>query len=217
MATPNPVAAPKEPPPLEYQTLTVEQILNKFQKQLEEDALAFCEEAKRVCEFDAILRDSQRDLARLTTEAQRLMIEQEEIEKGIDGIGAFQNQLETTLEEVEEQVDAIFRAQGHLNPVDADMERERAYDMAKGVDIRLDQVHESLTETFATLSEANVRAFGPPSNGGYSGDPSSAGVQSVGDIVHTLNEHQDCLADLETHAQKLEIDCSELRSVLATR
>jgi len=219
VATPTPVAvaAPREPPPMEYQTLTVEEILNKFQKQLEEDALAFCEEAKRVCEFDAILRDSQRDLGRLTTEAQRLMIEQDEIERGIKGIDAFQYHLETTLEAVEEQVDAIYQAHGHRNPSDADHERQWAYDMAKGVDVRLDQVTESLRETFGTLSESNVKAFGPPSNGYITADPSSSGVQSVGDVVHVLNVHQDGLADLEAQAQKLELDCNEIRAVLSTR
>jgi nuclear pore complex protein Nup62 len=206
--------APREPPPLEYQTLTVEEILNKFQKQLEEDALAFADEAKRVCEYDAILRDNHRDLAKLTTEAQRMMIEQQQIEQGLDGIGAFQNQLEVTLSEVEEQVDSIFRAQGHLNPLDADKEREKAYEMAKGVEYRLDNVTESLRETFATLNQANARAFGQPSSGDVSGDHST--VATVGDVVHILNRHQDGLAELEAAAQKLELDCSEVHAVLAT-
>lgn len=210
--SPGAAALPKEPPSLEYQTLTVEEILNKFQKQLEEDSLAFCEEARRVCEYDAILRDSQRDLAKLTTEAQRLMIEQERIEQGLDGIGSFQNQLERTLSEVEEQVDAIFRAQGHLNPLDADTERERAYEMAKGVGYRLDNVSESLRETFATLNSANARAFGTTTlSSGGGGD-----LSSVGDVVHVLNRHQDGLAELEAAAQKLELDCGEVHAVLAT-
>ncbi len=192
----------------------MEEILNKFQRQLEEDALAFAEEAKRVCEYDAILRDNHRDLAKLTTEAQRMMIEQEQIEQGLDGIGAFQNQLDATLTEVEEQVDAIFRSQGHLNPIDADKERERAYEMAKGIEYRLDNVTESLRETFETLNQANARAFGPPSSGDISGD--HATVATVGDVVHILNRHQDGLAELESAAQKLELDCSEVHAMLQT-
>lgn len=197
---------------MEYQTLTVEEILNKFQRQLEEDALAFAEEAKRVCEYDAILRDNHRDLAKLTTEAQRMMIEQEQIEQGLDGIGAFQNKLDSTLAEVEEQVDAIFRSQGHLNPVDADKERERAYEMAKGIDYRLDNVTESLRETFETLNQANTQAFGPPSSGDTSGDHTA--VATVGDVIHIMNCHQDSLTELEAAAQKLELDCSGVHSML---
>jgi len=198
---------------MEYQTLTVEEILNKFQKQLEEDALAFCDEAKRVCEYDAILRDNQRDLAKLTQQAQRMMIEQEQIERGLDGIGAFQNQLDNTLAEVEEQVDAIFRAQGHLNPIDADQERERAFEMMKGVDYRLESVTESLRETFETLNQANARTFGQPSGDLSGADPA---IATIGDVVHILNRHQDGLAELELAAQKLELDCSEVHAVLAT-
>lgn len=192
----------------------MEEILNKFQKQLEEDALAFADEAKRVCEYDAILRDNHRDLAKLTTEAQRMMIEQEQIEQGLDGIGAFQNQLDATLTEVEEQVDAIFRSQGHLNPIDADRERERAYDMAKSVEYRLDNVTESLRQTFETLNQANARAFGPPSSGDTSGDHTT--VATVGDVVHILNRHQDGLTELESAAQKLELDCGEVHTMLQT-
>jgi len=192
----------------------VEEILNKFQRQLEEDSLAFCAEAKRVCEFDAVLRDNQRDLAKLTTEAQRLMIEQEQVERGLDGIGAFQNELENTLEAVEEQVDAIFQSQGHLTPLDADAERERAYEMAKQVEYRLDHVTETLRETFATLNQANAQAFGGTSSGDISGDHNS--IQTLGDVVTILNRHQDGLAELEAAAQKLELDCGEVDKVLAT-
>jgi len=142
------------------------------------------------------------------------MVEQEQIERGLDGIGAFQNKLDETLAEVEEQVDAIFRSQGHLNPVDADKERERAYEMAKGVEYRLDIVTESLRETFETLNQANTRAFGPPSSGNISGDHSN--IATVGDVIHILNRHQDGLAELESAAQKLELDCSEVHTMLQT-
>jgi nuclear pore complex protein Nup62 len=203
-----PAPAPtKEPSALEYQTLTVEEILNKFQKQLEEDALAFCEEAKRVCEFDAVLRDSARDLGRLTNEAQRLMIEQEQVERGLEGISSLQTQLEQTLVQVEEQVDAIFQTQGHLNPLDADAERERAYEMAKGIEYRLDHVTESLRDTVLTLNQANTQTFGKASGNA---------IQTIGDVVTILNQHQDGLAELEAAAQKLELDCGEVHAVLAT-
>jgi len=81
---------PAEPPALEYQTLMVKQILNKFRKELESDAVAYMEQAKRVCEYDAVLRDSQRDLAHLTHQTLRLLLEQEHTEQTLLGIGAFQ-------------------------------------------------------------------------------------------------------------------------------
>lgn len=205
-----------EPPVLAYQTLTVEEILNKFQRQIEEDSLAFIEEAKRVCDYDAVLRDSQRDLANLTTEAQRLMIEQDQIENGLNTIGAFQNQLDTILTGVEDQIGSIFQAQNHLNPVDADIERERAYETAKMIEYQLDDVTNSLRDTFDTLNQASASAFGA---GGNSTDTSGGdinGINSAYDVITILNRHQDGLAQLEATAQKLELDCNEVTAVLQT-
>jgi nuclear pore complex protein Nup62 len=187
-------STPREPVSFEYQTLTVEQILNKFQQQLEEDALAFVQEARRVCEYDAALRDSQRDLAKLTTEAQRLMLEQEQIEQNIAGIDAFQNEIDRALNQVEKQVDQIFQHQSHLAPQDADTQRDSAYETAKNIDRRLEDVMESLKATTEQLHNSNEHCF----------------VGETRQIFVTLNQHQDKLVDLEAEAGKLEMDCSEL-------
>jgi hypothetical protein len=45
----------------------VEKILNKFQKELEKDTVAYLDQAKRVCQYNAVLRDSQRNLSHLTS------------------------------------------------------------------------------------------------------------------------------------------------------
>ena len=187
-------AAAKEPVAFEYQTLTVEQILNKFQQQLEGDALAFAEEAKRVCAYDATLIDSQRDLARLTAEASRLMLEQDQIENNIDGIDAFQNEIEKTLTQVELQVDQILQNQSHLAPHDADLHRQQAYDMAMEIDRRLEEVKGSLNMTSDSLETSSQQA--------YSGETAQ--------ILTTLTKHQKTMVDLENEAGKLEIDCLEL-------
>lgn len=193
-----PASVQKEPAGIEYQTLTVEQILNNFQKQLEEDSLAFVEEAKRVCEYDAVLRDGKRDLSKLTTEAQRLVAEQERTEQQVQGIGTFQDQIEKTLNQVEEQIDLIFQNQSHLVPQDADRERELAYSTAKAIDDRLDDITASLSSTFDRLSVANSQAFG----------------SQTAEILEILNKHEDSLNDLEAMAQKLDVDCNEVTRML---
>lgn len=195
-------AAPPPPQPaaLEYQTLTVEQIINKFQKELEKDAVAYLEESKRVCEYDAVLRDSQRDLAQLTSQTQRLLLEQEQVEQTLLGVGAFQEQLEKTLSQVESQVDELFTSQSHLAPQDADVERERAYQTASAIDTRLEELTESLQTTFGHLTTANQKVF--------SGE--------IGNIVTVLNQHQDGLAQLETAARSLELDVTSVGRQLAT-
>jgi nuclear pore complex protein Nup62 len=185
---------------MEYQTLTVEQILNKFQKELEKDAVSYLDQAKRVCEYDAVLRDSQRDLSHLTSQTQRLLLEQEQVEQTCLGIAAFQDQLEQTLSGVEQHVDELFTSQSHLAPVDADVQRERAYQLAGTIDHRLEQVAESLQTTLGQLTSANSSAF--------SGE--------TGQIVTILNQHQDGLVRLEAAARKLELDVKHVGRQLAT-
>lgn len=207
-----PVPAPPQPPPLEYQTLTIEEILNKFERQLEEDALAFNEEAKRVCEYDAILRDAQRDLVRLNTAAQRLLIEQEQIENGLDTIGAYQYNLDKILTEVESQVSDIFKAQSHLSPMDADLQRERAYEMAQQIDYQLSDIKNSLRDTYDNLNQAGESIYGK----GGDNNINIADIETANDVITVLNRHQDELVNLEAAAQKLDLDCNEVSAVLQT-
>ena len=195
--TPAPGALP-EPKPLHYQTLTVEQILNKFQKELEKDAMEYIDQAKRVCEYDAVLRDSQRDLAQITTQTQRLMLEQQQVEKALEGIGALQDELDSTLSEVEGHVDELFARQSHLAPQDADFERERAYATASTVDRRLEELKENMAATASQINSANERAF--------TGD--------VANIVAILNQHQDGLSSLQNAARKMEMDVTNISRML---
>ena len=195
--TPAPVATP-EVKPLNYQTLTVEQILNKFQKELEKDAMDYIDQAKRVCEYDAVLRDSQRDLAQIATQTQRLLLEQQQVEKALEGIGAFQDELESTLSQVEGNVDELFARQSHLAPQDADFERERAYATASTIDRRLEELKENMVSTAGQINSANERAF--------SGE--------VANIVAILNKHQDGLSSLQNAARRIDNDASNISRML---
>jgi hypothetical protein len=182
-ATSTPAPAAANPTPLQYQTLTVEQILNKFQKELETDALQYVEQAKRVCLYDATVRDSQRDLKHLATQTQRLLYEQQQVEQALQGVGAFQDQLEQTLSQVETNIDELFANQSHLAPQDADVERERAYQTASMIEHRLEELTESMSITTGHLNATNSKAL----------------QGEVGQTVEILNKHQntysgDCLS-----------------------
>jgi nuclear pore complex protein Nup62 len=190
-----------EPPQLEYQTLTVEQIINKFQQELERDAMLFLEEARRVAEYDAILRDSQRDIAKLTQQTHRTLIEQSELEQTLIGIAAFQDELQTTLETVEGHVDELFAAQSTLAPVDADMEREQAYSTASLVEQRLQALSSALHNTLAEIEETQERVL--------TGD--------VGKIVKILNQHETSLAEIQAAGRRMEQDIGQVSKLLSLR
>jgi len=194
-AAPTPKAP--EPVALEYQSLTVEQILNKFQKELEQDSIAFLDQAKRVCEYDAILRDSQRNLAQITDQTQRLLLEQEQMEKALQGIDAYQVELSSTLETVSTHVDELFTSQSHLAPQDADVERERAYQMSQTINQRLDELENGLGDTMKTLSDH------------------ASDIGGSDNLLTVLNQHQDAIASLEGAAHKLEMDVTNVGRMLA--
>jgi nuclear pore complex protein Nup62 len=192
------------PPPVEYQTLTVEQIINKFQSELEKDTYAFLNDAHRVAQYDALLRDSQRSVSHLTSEVSRLMIRQTELDRTLNGVGSYQSQLADTLDQVERHVDELFAAQSHLTPDDADVERERAYASAIEIDGRLSNMNDVLRDVLSSLDAAQERAFatGGPSSEGGNGD--------VGKVLQVMNAHHDTLARLEGSARTIEQDVSSL-------
>jgi nuclear pore complex protein Nup62 len=198
VATAAPTAA-QEPVRLEYQTLTVEQIMNKFQRELEQDAVAYVEQAKRVAEYDAVLRDSQRDISKLISQTHRVMLQQEEVERTLTGIGAFQTELDSTLDGLENDVDALFGAAEHLSPVDADVERESAYTNAILVEQRLQMLTAQLQDTLGKMAEKQESML--------SGD--------VGKVVQILNQHQNSLTELEVASRQMENDISHVGRILS--
>jgi len=174
--------------------------LNKFQKELEQDSIAFLDQAKRVCEYDAILRDSQRDLAQITQQTQRLLLEQEQMEKALQGIDSYQVELSSTLDNVSKHVDELFHNQSHLAPQDADVERERAYQMSQTIAQRLDELENGLGDTMKTLSD-------------HASDMGTGGPNC---LLTILNQHQDAILSLEGVARKLEMDAEHVGRMLAT-
>jgi nuclear pore complex protein Nup62 len=181
--------------------MTVEQILNTFQQEMEKDAKVYLEEARRVAEYDAILRDSQRDLNVLTEQTRLCLIEQKEVEQTLNGIGAMQDEVGRLLETVELNVDELFAStQSFLMPADADFEREMAYKMAHDVDIRLQTLHSELEDKLTKMDETQERAM------------SSLG--DVAKIVQVLNQHQNSLAALEDAGRRMEHDIGQVNRVL---
>lgn len=196
--------------------MTVEQILNAFQQEIERDAKTYLEEARRVAEYDAILRDSQRDISLLSEQVSRCLIEQTEVEQTLTQIGAFQSELDRTLTTVERNVDDLFSGSSssnaadaaHLMPVDADVEREAAYKMARDVDVRLQELHSSLQTTLRRMDAAQERS---------AKDDNGTGAGVVGQIVHVLNQHQSSLATLHDMGRRMEHDIALLNQAMAQR
>lgn len=199
-----------EPPPIEYQSLTVEQILNRFQSELETDTIAFLQEAQRIAHYDATLRDTQCSLSELATMVQRLFVHQQEVDSQLQGIGSYQKELATTLDQLEQNVDELFAAQSGISVQDVDIERERAYERALEVDSKLGQMGNVLENVVGELNAAQERVWSMSrGSDGYGKD------KEVGDIINVFNSHNQTLAQLETKARNLEAEVAMVNQVLA--
>lgn len=198
-----------EPPPIEYQSLTIEQILNRFQSELETDAISFMQEAQRVAQYDATLRDTQHSLSDLTNLVSRLMLQQSEVDSQLQGIGSYQCELGGTLDLLERNVDELFAAQSHVHVGDADVEREKSYERALDVDTKLDQMNVVLTNVVNDLNAAQERVWSS------SGAAEEGKDEEVGKIIGVFNAHHETLAYLESKARAVESDMAMIGQVLA--
>ena len=214
-STPATESQPKmiEPPPIEYQSLSIEQILNRFQSELETDTIAFLTEAQRISHYDATLRDTQHSLSELTNMVSRLMLHQSEVDTQLQGIGSYQNELSTTLDVVERNVDELFAAQSNVNVQDADIEREKSYERAIDVDNKLDGMVSSLQHVVNDLNAAQERVWSASGVGG--GGEGKENDEEIGKVIGVFNAHHNTLAYLESKARGVESDLAMIGQVLS--
>jgi chaperonin cofactor prefoldin len=190
--------------------MTVEQILNAFQKHLESDTAAFVSESVRVLEQDASLRRAQSDLVSLATHAQKLCVQQSDLQSQVEGIEAQQDALDAQLRLAEQVLDGLFASQSHLSPVDADVQREKSYTAAIAIDQRLSALTDQLQSSLRMLDDAATAT--PPTTGAGGG---GTGSQDEGKLVAILNQHQNALAELELTTHRVERDMKRIAQALA--
>jgi nuclear pore complex protein Nup62 len=201
-----------EPPPIEYQSLSIEQILNRFQSELESDATSFMNEARRIAHYDTTLRSTQQSLSALTNDVSRLMLHQTELDATLQGVHSYQCELSTTLDTLERNVDELFASQVDVRVGDADIEREKGYEHAVDVDNRLDSIDATLRRVVNDLNAAQERVWSSlGSSGGIGGDSHD----EVGKIIGVFNAHQETLACLEGKARDVESDLATIGRLLA--
>jgi chromosome segregation ATPase len=191
---------------LDYQNMTVEQILNAFQKHLEADAAAFIQESQRVLDADAALRQAQSDLVHLTTHAQKLCVQQQDLQGQVAAIESQQDALDGQLGLVEEMLDGLFKSQSHLSPGDADVQREKSYAAAAAIDRKLNALSEQLRGSLKALDEASS------SSGGGAATDDDEGSR---ELVSLLNQHQNALAEIELTTHRVERDMKRVAHALS--
>jgi Nsp1-like C-terminal region len=209
--------------------MSVEQILNTFQQRLELDAGIFLQEARRVAEYDAILRDAQRDLIQLTASVQSSMLQQETIETTLQGIDAFQHELDDTLVSMEDAMDAIFAAvpthgsvtsgsntdepwrEAQLVPTEADVQREKTFRLVQATDQNLQAVQANLQSMLAEMQGLIADRTMTTVTTNESG---AATTTDLGPLVQILHQHENSIVELEQACRRTENDLTYLQQAM---
>ena len=178
--------------PKTYQNQTLEQIINSISSQVETSTLEYITQARRVAHQDALLRDSQRNITRLSKDMTKLLVQQEELDRRLSQIGDVQDNLESTLVGLEGQVDTVFERTMSVGTIDdADVEREKYFNLVIETDERmnlLENVVEDLEKDLRNLQNECLEG----------GD--------MGNVVKVMNQQHDMLNSLEISCAQIESD-----------
>lgn len=123
------------------------------------------------------------------------MLQQDEVDKVLNGVGSYQSELDTQLSQLEGMIDTSFESLSSREPIDADVQRERSYQQIIDVDHRLRSILGSLDTTISDLNAASE---------------SEVKEGSVGQIVKILNAHHETLGWLEGKARGVERELSDV-------
>ena len=118
-----------------------------------------------VCNADIELFENQTQIAALAKDVYRIATDNKEIDANLDAISAYQHELQTSLEQLENDIDKMYEEPGK-EPEQADIKREEMYHMAVDVDEQLNGMTKTLKETIQQLNasqEAKTKTDNPVS------------------------------------------------------
>ncbi|KAL1386753.1 hypothetical protein quinque_007724 [Culex quinquefasciatus] len=171
-AAPKPADSAAQPAQLNFCQL--EEFINKWTLELEEQEKLFTNQATQVNAWDKLLLGNGEKIIALNDAVDKVKAEQVAMEQELEFITAQHTELEECIIPLEEELSKI---------VQVDIERGQTYSMAETLDSQLKQMSEDLKEVIEHLNESNK----------YS-DPSDPLVQ-IGKI---LNAHMNSLQWIES-------------------
>jgi nuclear pore complex protein Nup62 len=144
--------------------LDVRSIIQLWHKELAEDAEKFQEQAQRVSIWDNQLRENQRSLEDIVEGVHKLMATQQDLKSSIDSIEAYQNDLETELSNLSEDLDLEIEKMQLQEPTDDDLERERSYLLAEDLNHSLNQMESNIKKIVTDLNMKSDTSAGDASH-----------------------------------------------------
>ncbi|XP_063987384.1 nuclear pore glycoprotein p62 [Diachasmimorpha longicaudata] len=124
----------------------LEEAINKWTLELEEQEKAFVNQATQVNSWDRLLIANGEKIVTLNEEVERVKLEQQQLEQELDYVVGQQKELQDCLDPLQKELASISVS---------DPEREYTYNLTENLDTQLKQMSEDLKEIIEHLNEAN--------------------------------------------------------------
>ncbi|CCI45180.1 unnamed protein product [Albugo candida] len=190
-----------KPIPAKFIGRTVEEIINMWSEQLERNAETFTKEAVKVCNWDMELMESQKMLGDIANDVRRIQVGQKELDVNLDTIFAYQNELNSTLSELEQSVEKMYESQDQM-PVAADIEREQTLQLAVDIDDQLNTLTDTLKGTVESMNQAQRETMDDDN--------------PITQIIKVLNVHHNSLRWIEDNSSRMNQEINQLSKKLST-
>lgn len=164
----------------------IEEYINKWTLELEEQGKMFTNQATQVNAWDRLVINTSDKIIALDQAVEKIKNEQNSLEKELEFIS-------TQHTELEEQIVPLHKELSKLPQID--QERSQIYSIAENLDTQLKQMSEDLKEVIEHLNEANKAQ-----------DPNDPIVQ----IGRILNAHMDSLQWIETTTTQINSKLDDL-------
>lgn len=182
---------------MNYQQL--EENINKWMQDLENQEKEFLEQATHVNAWDRFLVENGEKITYLNSDMERVKVEQQKLDHELDFIKSQQRELDEMLipleKSVEEQQNISF--QQH-----ADLERENTYQLAENVDAQLKRMLQDLKEIIDHLNTSNA---------------SQDNTDPIFQITQILNSHMDSLQWIDQNSALLKRHVEDISKQMETQ
>jgi len=177
----------------------MEEAVNKWTMELEEQEKVFLNQATQVNAWDRLLVSNGDKISELNEALERVKLDQQRLDHEIDFIVSQQRELEEMLTPLEGSVEQSVNMAGQQH---ADMEREHTYQLAETTDAQLKQMAEDLKEVIDHLNTST--------NSQDSSDP----LNQIGKI---LNVHMDSLNWIDQQTSQVQRKFEEVSHLYELR
>ncbi|KAL3842045.1 hypothetical protein ACJMK2_020110 [Sinanodonta woodiana] len=191
--------APSGSPTKQINYRQLEEQINKWMLDLEEQERVFLQQATQVNAWDRLLVDNGEKILSLNQDMERVKIDQQKLDHELDFIHSQQRELEDLLVPLEKSVEQLPSSSFLPH---ADLERENTYQLAENIDAQLKRMLQDLKEIIDHLNTSN------------SGQDNQDPIQQITKI---LNAHMDSLQWIDSNSALLSRRVEEISKQMETQ